>query len=49
MKGLICDCAPKGRRSLRYDTEALESQKEHKPKNSASALTYEMALNYITL
>lgn len=32
---IFCDCAqesPKGRRSLCYDTEALESRKEHKPK-----------------
>src|SRR5213080_321191 len=32
------DCAaesPKGRRSLCYDREALESRKEHKPKGSA--------------
>src|SRR3981189_3204824 len=32
------DCSaesPKGRRSVCYDREALESRKEHKPKNSA--------------
>ena len=33
------DCSeqsPKGRRSLCYDREALQSRKEHKPKNSAT-------------
>src|SRR5687768_8153482 len=35
---IFCDCAaesPKGRRSLCYDGEALESRKENKPKDSA--------------
>src|ERR1041385_5222919 len=35
---IFCDCSaesPKGRRSLCYDREALESRKEHKPENSA--------------
>src|SRR4029079_17117654 len=35
---IIYDCAaesPKGRRSLCYDRQALESRKEHKPANSA--------------
>ena len=35
---LFVDCAaesPKGRRSLCYDRDALESRKEHKPKSSA--------------
>lgn len=35
---LIVDCSeesPKGRRSLCYDREALESRKEHPPKNNA--------------
>ena len=35
---IYIDCAaesPKGRRSLCYDEEALESRKEHKPKDSA--------------
>ncbi len=34
---IIYDCSsesPKGRRSLCYDREALESRKEHKPKNN---------------
>src|SRR5215813_14922159 len=35
---IFYDCSeesPKGRRSLCYDREALESRKEHKPKDSA--------------
>src|SRR4051812_6105459 len=35
---IFCDCceeSPKGRRSICYDHEALESRKENKPKNSA--------------
>ncbi len=35
---LFYDCSaetPKGRRSICYDREALESRKEHKPKDSA--------------
>lgn len=35
---LFCDCSeqsPKGRRSLCYDREALQSRKENKPKSSA--------------
>src|SRR5688572_17088294 len=35
---LFYDCcaeSPKGRRSICYDDEALESRKEHKPENSA--------------
>jgi hypothetical protein len=34
---IFCDCSlesPNGRRSFCYDREALESRKEHKPKNS---------------
>ena len=35
---IFCDCSaesPKGRRSVCYDREALESRKEYKPENSA--------------
>lgn len=35
---IFCDCSmesPKGRRSLCYDREALESRKEYKPENNA--------------
>lgn len=48
---IFCDCAqesPKGRRSLCYDTEALESRKEHKPKNSALAMAKEMGIEVLT-
>lgn len=42
---IFCDCAaesPKARRSICYDHEALESRKEHKPKNSAVNMATEM-------
>ena len=42
---IFCDCAaesPKARRSICYDHEALESRKEHKPKNSAVNMANEM-------
>src|SRR5690606_10493975 len=48
---LFCDCSaesPKGRRSLCYDQEALESRKEHKPKNSAVGLASEMGIELLT-
>jgi uncharacterized protein DUF4256 len=35
---ISCDCSaesPSGRRSVRYDREALAARKEHKPQNSA--------------
>ena len=42
---IFFDCSeetPKGRRSLCYDNEALESRKEHKPENSAIGMANEM-------
>jgi hypothetical protein len=45
------DCAaesPKGRRSVCYDGEALESRKEHKPKNSATGMADEMGIDILT-
>lgn len=42
---IFYDCSdesPKGRRSLCYDREALESRKEHKPKDSAMAMAAAM-------
>jgi hypothetical protein len=45
------DCAaesPKGRRSLCYDDAALQSRKEHKPKNSAMAMAAEMGIQILT-
>ncbi|MBI5059236.1 DUF4256 domain-containing protein [candidate division KSB1 bacterium] len=48
---IFCDCAaesPKGRRSLCYDREALESRKEHKPENSALDLATAMGIELLT-
>ena len=48
---LIIDCSketPKGRRSLCYDQEALNSRKEHKPKNSALDLAAEMGVELLS-
>src|SRR5690606_28105167 len=45
------DCSaesPKGRRSICYDPEALESRKEHKPKNSAVGMAAEMGIELLT-
>jgi hypothetical protein len=44
------DCAaesPKGRRSLCYDREALDSRKEHKPASSAIDMAAEMGLELL--
>lgn len=48
---IFCDCStesPKGRRSLCYDRKALDSRKEHKPKNSAVDLATEMGIELLT-
>jgi len=48
---LFVDCSPespKGRRSLCYDHEALESRKEHKPEDSATEMAAEMGLELLT-
>lgn len=45
------DCSaetPKGRRSICYDGEALESRKEHKPKNSAMDMAAAMGIDLLT-
>jgi hypothetical protein len=45
------DCSaesPAGRRSVCYDREALESRKEHKPKNSAIAMAAAMGIEILT-
>jgi hypothetical protein len=45
------DCSaesPKGRRSVCYDREALESRKEHKPKNSAMDMAAAMGIEILT-
>jgi len=48
---IFYDCSaesPKGRRSLCYDGEALESRKEHKPKNSAMDMAAAMGVELLT-
>src|SRR5713226_3093935 len=48
---LFYDCSaesPKGRRSLCYDREALESRKEHKPKNNAIDMASTMSFELLT-
>ncbi len=48
---IFYDCAaesPKGRRSLCYDGEALDSRKENKPKNSAMGMAAEMGIELMT-
>jgi hypothetical protein len=48
---IFYDCSaesPKGRRSLCYDEEALESRKENKPENSAIGLASEMGIELLT-
>lgn len=47
---IFCDCAaesPKGRRSICYDHAALESRKEHKPKDSAMGMAEEMGIELL--
>lgn len=48
---IFYDCSaesPKGRRSVCYDREALESRKEHKPKNSAVDMAAAMGIELLT-
>jgi len=48
---IFYDCSaesPKDRRSLCYDREALESRKEHKPKNSAMDMATTMGIEILT-
>jgi len=40
--------SPKARRSVCYDREALESRKEHKPKNSAIDMAADMGIEILT-
>jgi len=45
------DCSPespKGRRSVCYDREALESRKEHKPRTSAVEMAASMGIELLT-
>jgi Protein of unknown function (DUF4256) len=48
---IFYDCSaesPKGRRSLCYDRDALESRKEHKPKDSAMDMAAAMGIEILT-
>ncbi len=48
---IFYDCSaesPKGRRSVCYDREALESRKEHKPKDSAVDMAAVMGIELLT-
>jgi hypothetical protein len=48
---IFYDCSaesPKGRRSICYDHEALESRKEHKPENSAIEMAADMGIELLT-
>src|SRR5690554_3008987 len=48
---IFYDCSPespRGRRSLCYDHEALESRKKFKPKSSASTMAAEMGIEVLT-
>ena len=48
---IFYDCAaetPKGRRSICYDHEALESRKQHKPANSAIGMAADMGIELLT-
>ncbi|MBS1841443.1 MAG: DUF4256 domain-containing protein [Acidobacteria bacterium] len=48
---IFYDCSaesPKGRRSVCYDRKALESRKEHKPRNNAIDLATDMGIELLT-
>jgi hypothetical protein len=48
---IFCDCSaesPKGRRSICYDREALESRKEFKPENNAVDMAASMGIELLT-
>jgi len=48
---LFFDCSaesPKGRRSICYDREALESRKEHKPENTACDMAADMGIELLS-
>lgn len=48
---IFCDCSaesPKGRRSVCYDRDALESRKQHKPQNSALDMAADMGIEILT-
>jgi hypothetical protein len=48
---IFYDCSaesPKGRRSICYDAEALDSRKEHKPGNNALDMAASMGIELLT-
>jgi len=48
---IFYDCSaesPKGRRNVCYDRDALESRKEHKPKNNAMDMAADMDIELLT-
>jgi len=48
---IFIDCSaesPKGRRSVCFDREALESRKKHKPENSAIDMATDMGIELLT-
>jgi len=48
---IFCDCSPespKGRRSVCYDREALESRKEHKPEDNALDMAAAIGIELLT-
>ena len=48
---IFFDCSaesPKGRRSVCYDQDALESRKEHKPRHSSKGMAREMGIDLLT-
>lgn len=48
---IFYDCSvesPKGRRSVCYDREALESRKQHKPENNAMEMAADMGIELLT-
>jgi len=48
---IFVDCSeesPKGRRSICYDEDALESRKEHKPKDSAAGMAAAMGIQLLS-
>src|SRR6266536_5134349 len=48
---IFYDCSaesPKGRRSLCYDREALDSRKENKPKDNALGMAAAMGIEFLT-
>jgi hypothetical protein len=50
-KIIFCDCSPespKGRRSLCYDREALDSRKENKPRSSALEMAASIGTELLT-